>query len=134
MKKLVLALMAALPLFFTACDSHDHDHNDITITIESPTEGMALDSTNCGALEVHIDVKGTEELHDVEIKLAPENDPMNYILDVDAHSHDMEYHFVQTVDLCSFAAGTEFHVEVSTCKDHDCTEKATQEVHFSMAQ
>ena len=40
--------------------------------------------------------------------------------------------FEQEVDLCSYAAGTCFHLEIEACIDHDCAEKETAEVEFCL--
>jgi len=38
--------------------------------------------------------------------------------------------FEQEVDLCSYASGTCFHLEVFACKDHDCESREFAEVEF----
>ena len=54
------------------------------------------------------------------------------IIDYDKHSHDQVITFEQDVDLCGYAAGTCFHLEVEACIDHDCEEKQTADVEFCL--
>lgn len=134
MKKFKIHFLAILflGLSLTSCD-HDHDEeNKITIKIEEPTSGATISKDNCGDVHVHIDITGTSELHDVEIALHPEGDEDNKIIDYDKHSHENSLDFEQEVDLCSFAAGTCFHLEVAVCKDHECSEKETSDAEFCL--
>ena len=118
-----------LGLFITSCGDDDPT-NEITITIEEPTDGATI--TDCAEVHVHVDITASEENHEVEIILHPEGDTSDKIIDYDAHEHDKVIPFEQEVDLCSYAAGTCFHLEVSACIDHDCAEKATAEAEFCL--
>lgn len=137
MKKTALySLFALLSLgvCFTSCgdddDDHDHEDNKVTITIEEPTSGAVI--TDCGDVHIHIDIEATEELHEIEIELHPEDDVNNKILTHDKHTHDKVYNFEDEVNLCDFPAGTCFHLEVVACVDHDCDEKETADAEFCL--
>jgi len=108
----------------------DDDSNKITITIEEPTNDETI--TDCSDVHIHIDIVASDENHEVEIVLHPEGDVDDKILDIDMHDHDKEITFEQEVDLCSYPAGTCFHLEVEACKDHDCEEKETADVEFCL--
>ncbi len=124
-----LLAMLSLGLFFTACDK-DPVENTITITIEEPVDGENFNSANCSEIHVHVDVEASDENHGVEIILHPEGDVDDKIIDYDMHSHDKVITFEQEVDLCSYASGTCFHLEVFACKDHDCATRESADVEF----
>lgn len=132
LKFLYLFAFALLTLSITSCGDDDDDNNTITITIEEPADGETIARANCGDVHVHVEVVASDENHEVEIILHPEGDLDNKIIDYDVHEHDAVITFEQEVDLCSFAAGTCFHLEVEACVDHDCEEKATAEAEFCL--
>lgn len=121
-------------IFFTSCsddDDHDDDHNnEITITIEEPLNGETI--TDCANVHIHIDIEASDENHEVEIILHPEGDINDIILDFDLHDHDQVITFDQVIDLCSYPAGTCFHLEVEACVDHDCEEKSRADLEFCL--
>lgn len=133
MKKFKIYFLAVLflGLFLTSCGD-DHEDNVIKITIEEPTNGATIAKDKCGDVHVHIDIEASDENHEVEVVLHPEGDTSNKIIDYDKHSHDKVVKFEQEVDLCSFEAGTCFHLEVSACVDHDCKKKETAEAEFCL--
>lgn len=118
-------------LFITSCEKN-HDDNEITITIDEPTNGATIATADCGSVHVHLAIDASVENHVVEIVLHPEGDLDDKIIDFDKHTHDKEFKFEQELDLCGYAAGTCFHLEVSACVDHDCNEKSTAEAEFCL--
>lgn len=122
-------MFVALGLFATSCHNHSDD-NEITITIEEPTDDATI--TDCKEVHVHVKIEATDENHEVEIVLHPEGKKDDKIIDFDKHSHDKVVKFDQEVNLCSYEAGTCFHLEVSACVDHDCKEKKTADVEFCL--
>lgn len=124
-----LFAFVALGLLITSCGDDDDD-NKITITIEEPVDGETI--ADCADVHVHIDIDASVENHELEILLHPEGDVNDKILDSDMHEHDKEIKFEQTVDLCSYPAGTCFHLEVAACIDHDCETKETSDVEFCL--
>ncbi len=119
----------ALGLTFTSCDDDD-DTNKIKITIDEPMNGETI--TDCAEVHIHVDIEASIENHEIEIVLHTEDDVNDKIIDYDAHEHDKEIKFDQEVDLCSYPAGTCFHLEVVACVDHDCAEKSTADVEFCL--
>ena len=111
-------------------DDHDDDHddNEITINIESPTDGGTV--ADCAEVHIHVDVIATDENHEFELILHPDGDASNLILDVDMHDHDAVLNFEQDVNLCDFPAGTCFELDVVACVDHDCEETESASVNF----
>lgn len=134
--KLFSLLMVALSfsVIVSSCDKDDdemHNHdNEITINILEPAAGEII--SDASHAHVHIEIEATDENHEIEIVLHPENDTNDKIIDHDQHSHDTKIVFEQDVDLSDYPSGTEFHLEVEACVDHDCEEKATEEVSFSI--
>lgn len=114
----------------SGCKKDKEPVNEITITFDEPMEGETI--TDCADVHVHIDIVATDENHSVEIVLHPEGDVNDKILDVDLHDHDAVINFDQEVDLCSYPAGTCFHLEVEACVDHDCESKETKDVEFCL--
>jgi len=124
-----LFAFVALGLLITSCGDDD-DENIITITIEEPIDGETI--ADCAEVHVHIDVDASIENHEIEILLHPEGDVDDKIIDFDKHEHDKEVKFEQEVDLCSYPAGTCFHLEVAACADHDCEKMGTADVEFCL--
>ena len=124
--------LLCLGFFITSCgdDDDNDDNNTITITIEEPLNGETI--MDCADVHVHIDIEASDENHEVEIVLHPEGDVSDKIIDSDMHEHDKVITFEQEVDLCSYPAGTCFHLEVEACIDHDCEEKETADVEFCL--
>jgi len=120
--------LLCLGLVVTSCNGDDE--NKITITIEEPTNGETI--SDCSNVHVHVDIEASDENHEVEIILHPEGDVSDKILDIDMHEHDKVITIEQDVDLCSYAAGTCFHLEVEACLDHDCEEKETADAEFCL--
>ena len=115
----------------TSCGDDDDDvNNTITITIEEPLNGETI--TDCSQVHVHVDFVASDENHEVEVVLHPEGDVNDKIIDIDMHGHDQEITIEQEVDLCSYPAGTCFHLEVQACIDHDCEQTENAEVEFCL--
>lgn len=133
MKNLLLSAIALGVLSIVGCDKdddHDHDHNDITINILEPMQDEVI--TDASNVTIHIMFEGTEDLEEIEIVLyAHENEEMK-IIDFDNHTHAKTYEFLEEVDLSSYPAGTEFHLEIDVCEDHDCTEKVHKHLDFNL--
>lgn len=133
MKKLnylYLFAFLAVGVSMSSCGDDDDDANTITITIEEPINGETI--SDCSDVHIHIDIVASDENHEVEVVLHPEGDVDDKILDIDMHEHDKEIDIEQEVDLCSYPAGTCFHLEVEACIDHDCEEKETADVEFCL--
>lgn len=130
-----LFVFLSLGFLVVGCGDDDDGggtENQITITIEEPIDGENIAMASCADVHVHVDFSASVENHEVEIILHPEGDVNDKIIDYDEHAHDKEITFEQEVDLCSYGAGTCFHLEVFACVDHDCAEKASAEVEFCL--
>lgn len=128
MKRFHILLMAMLAMFvWTGCDNNNMV-NEIEIEFEDPMPGSTV--ADASRVEFHIHFTSTDELHDIEIKLHPDNDVGDLILDEDIHSHEMEYIFEDVRDLSAYPAGTKFHLEVEVCADHDCSEVKKSDMEF----
>ncbi|NBC08792.1 MAG: hypothetical protein GVY26_16500 [Bacteroidetes bacterium] len=132
-----ILLLALATLTFTACedeDDHDHDHdhgdNDITINFLEPGDGDTV--ADAADVHIHIDVEATDEVHNVDIILHPHDDIDDKILEENIHDHEKKVTFEQDIDLSSYPAGTEFHLEVEACKDHDCEDIVFEDIEFSI--
>jgi hypothetical protein len=124
---LFFAFAASVAFMFSSCDKHN---NDVTITIVSPTDGQTV--ANDSSVVVNVLVTASEEVEDVHIELHAHGST-DLILDSDVeHVHESSYSFTQTVDLSSYASGTEFHLMVSSSIDHDGDEKVTKEITFTI--
>lgn len=135
MKKLnfyFLAVFATMALFMVSCGEDEVVGNKITITVEEPLDGAKIDTADCDEVHIHVEFEATDENHEIEIVLHPEGDVNDKIIDFDKHDHDKKVVFEQEVDLCAYASGTCFHLEVVACVDHDCAEKATADVEFCL--
>ena len=154
MKKVLLPLLAIAVVSVVGCkkegctdsaaENYDSEatkddgsceyHNHATITFDEPMMGEVIPLANAGNVHVHIEVNYTIEGEEIEVKLHPEGDENDLIIDHDQHSHDNPIVFMQDVDLSSYAAGTEFHLEVKACEDHGCTESVIEDIHFELGQ
>ncbi len=127
-----LFAFATLGLSITGCSDDNDENNQITITIEEPVNGSTIAMADCGNVHIHVQVVASDENHELEIVLYPEGDINDKIIDYDAHDHDQTIEFEQNIDLCSYAAGTCFHLEVAACLGHDCAERATADAEFCL--
>ena len=135
MKELILGLMIGATASFVGCkEEEEHGHNHVTITFDEPMSEEVIPLADAASVHIHIDFVWEESGEAVEVKLHPEGDENDLIIDFDLHQHDSPYTFMQDVNLSSYAAGTEFHLEAKGCEDHDCDEFVTSDIHFSLGQ
>ncbi|MFK7810053.1 MAG: hypothetical protein AB8F74_19765 [Saprospiraceae bacterium] len=134
LKIFYLCVFLSAGFLFVGCgdDEDDEPENTVTITIEEPVNDETIAMADCAEVHIHIDFEASDENHEVEVVLHPEGDVNDKIIDYDEHGHDQKITFEQEVDLCSYPAGTCFHLEVSACVDHDCEEKSTAEAEFCL--
>ena len=114
---------------FTACEREDVA--SVEIAFEEPVAGEVVED----ASDVHIHVIFTAtsgDLHDIEVKLHPDGDVDDMIIDFDGHEHVESYDFVEDRDLSSYPSGTMFHLEAEACLDHDCEEVVREDIEFSI--
>ena len=133
LKPILFALLGVAAIF-QSCekedDMHEHEDNEVTITIQEPSDGEVV--ADASDVHVHIDFEATEENHEIEVLLYPKGDESDKILDVDMHEHDAKIEFEQEVDLSGYAGGTEFVLYAQACVDHDCGEIESKEIEFSI--
>lgn len=133
-KNLFLLIFALGALTFLGCndddDDHDHGDNDITITFLEPGDGETV--ADASDVHIHVRVEASDENHELEIKLHPDDDVSDLIIDFDQHTHDKVVDFEQDIDLSAYPAGTKFHLEVEACKDHDCEDTVFADIEFSI--
>jgi hypothetical protein len=112
-------------------DNNDDDHNDnmVTVAIASPTNGGTI--ADCSVVHVHIDVIASVENHQVEVLLY-ERDTEEEVLDIDMHDHDTMILIERDLDLCNYAAGTCFVLDVLACVNHSCEETSTATAEFCL--
>jgi hypothetical protein len=116
-------------LYLNSCHDHDEE-NTTTIEIVSPKSGSkVLDSKK---VEVHVKFTATTELHNMAIKLHPDANPSNNIIDWDKHNLEKAYEYKVTKDLSSFPAGTKFRLKVELCEDHDCKNVKLEDIEFTI--
>lgn len=122
----------AFCLFLLGTIGCDKESN-ITITFEEPTNEATVSDPK--DVHIHIDVSSDEEFDVFRVTLENETTektiaPLNPF---EKHVHGKTYEFEQEMDLSSYPSGTEFHLEVEICKDHDCKEIAkTEAIHFKI--
>ena len=126
----LLSLLSFAFIMVSCGDDEEEGTNEITITIQEPTDGEVI--ADCADVHVHIDFDATVENHEIEILLHREGDVNDVALEYDEHDHDKSITFEQDVNLCDYPAGTCFHLEVAACVDHDCEEKTTAEAEFCL--
>lgn len=126
-----LLLLSGMALSITACND-DHDHNHIDISFLEPVNDQVIPMAEANDVHIHVRFEADEENHQIYVRLYPENDPNNLILDIDRHSHQQTVDIEEDLDLSSFPAGTEFHLEAEACEDHDCNEVVSNDIHFSI--
>lgn len=134
MKKVILGLMVVVTASFVGCKEEEHGHNHVTITFEEPVNDAVIPLADAASVHIHIEFVYEEEGEEIEVKLHPEGDENDLIIDYDLHTHDNPISFEQDVNLSSYAAGTEFHLTAKACEDHSCDEFVTSDIHFSLGQ
>ena len=134
MRKVLFVGLLIAASGFVGCntDEDDDDHNHVTITFDEPTNGEVVLLATADDVHVHIEFVFEGESHGIEVKLHPEGDETDLIIDYDSHSHDLEQTFMQEVDLSSYATGTEFHLEATGFTNHDETEFESADIHFEL--
>ena len=126
---LFACLLAVSVIGLSSC-SKDEENNSITIRMISPTSGQKVaDPKN---VLVKVEVEASDENHEVEVYLYAHGASDSKIIDKHIHDHDKVVKFEQAVDLSSFPAGTDFHLKVEACSDHDCEAKVEKEIEFSI--
>lgn len=132
MKKLISisAIFVFVMLAASSCKKDDHNH--VEVEFLSPMDEATV--ANPAAVNIKIKFTAEEELHDIEITLKKEGDSVAIAPFSPMHVHDHEKTITidETVNLSSYPAGTEFHLEVEACEDHDCEEKVTKSIHFKI--
>jgi hypothetical protein len=129
MKKIILSVLgiSLSAIVFFSCTK---EHNHVNIEFLSPVDNATV--ADPSTVNLKIKFTAEVELEGIEVKLmedstgasiAPFN-PMNI------HEHVKEYTLDETVNLSSYPAGTEFHLDVTACENHDCSEKVTKSIHF----
>ncbi len=136
MKKFILPVLALGLFTFSACDdAHDHDHGHVTISFLHPTDNEQIPVAQANNVDIHVkfewDSEGGEA---VKVKLIAEVSPELVIIDFDQHQHENMFEFEQAVNLSSYPAGTEFHLEAKGCEDHDCVEFKEASIHFTLVE
>ena len=126
--KSVYLIAGLLALSLLSCKDKE---NIISIEFEEPLAGEVV--ANAADVHIHVHITATDEMDDVEILLHPENNASDLILEVDEHVHGQsEFVFTEDLDLSSYPSGTTFHLEALVCADHDCKEKTTGDITFSI--
>lgn len=132
--KMLVAGILVVVLGTTSCkeDGHDHEHNTVLIEFLEPGDGQVISMAESSNVHIHVRFSATEENHEVAVKLYPEGDPGNLLLNFDLHDHDAIINVEEDLDLSSFAPGTEFHLEAEACENHDCIEVVSRDIHFTI--
>jgi hypothetical protein len=135
MKKILFVGLLIAGAGIVGCNTDDHDHDDATatITFDEPMNDEVIPLANADDVHIHIEFAFDPEGHEIEVKLHPEGDETNLIIDYDEHNHASAVTFMQNVDLSAYP-GTEFHLEAKACLDHDCAESTISDIHFSIGQ
>ena len=103
--KSLVAGFLVLALGATSCkeDGHDHDDNTVLIEFLEPGNEQVIPMADASNVHIHVRFTATEENHEVAVKLYPEGDPGNLLLNFDLHDHDVVINVEEDLDLSSFA-------------------------------
>ena len=123
----MLVLLSALVL--TACNQEEIAA--VEIEFEEPMAGEVV--ADASDVHIHVHFRATSgEFHEVEVMLHPDGDVSDMIIEFDQHEHTDDFVFEQELDLSSYPAGTEFHLEAKACLDHDCESVEEGDIEFSI--
>jgi hypothetical protein len=128
--RFVFAVFLGLSVILSQSACKKDDLNEITINIIKPTANQTV--ANKAAVEIQVEVEASVENHEVEVVVYRHGNEANPVFDWDQHAHDKKITLTETIDLSSFATGTEFHLKVIACKDEDCTEEVKKEITFKI--
>ncbi|MBI1192805.1 MAG: hypothetical protein GC205_06495 [Bacteroidetes bacterium] len=127
-----LFALATLTFAISSCNKEgDDDHNHVDIAFLEPSNGQSFTGADAANVHIHVRFTADEENEAIVLRLYPEGDPTNLILNIDLHEHDQVIDIEEDVDLSAYPAGTEFHLEAEACEDHDCIEVVTDDIHFT---
>lgn len=126
-KFLIVSVLAVLLFGWSSC--HKHGESEIEIDIISPAANSVV--SNPSSVSINISFKATKgELHEIEVKLYPKNNPGDRIIDFERHVHQKSFTFNETRDLSSYPAGTAFILKAEAEKDHDGDRKVEKSIEF----
>jgi hypothetical protein len=128
--KLLKTFVLSIMLLTILSSCHKHDDIDVTIDIISPVANQVM--ANPAEVLFNIIFTASGELHDIEIKVYPKDNPQDLILDFDLHEHKKVYEFTETRDLSSYPAGTTFVLDVDAYRDEEGTKKETKKIEFKI--
>lgn len=128
MKHLIILTLLSFSLLIGSCQKHDDI--DITIDILSPVANQVV--ANPANTVFNVIFTGTGNLHDIEIRVFPQDNPSDLIIDYDSHEHQTSYEFMEVRDLSAYAAGTTFVMEIEAYKDEEGNEKNEKSISFSI--
>jgi hypothetical protein len=117
---------------FSSCGDDDEPIPTIEIEFEEPTAGEVVADASDVHIHIHLHAMNGAEVGDLEVELHPDDDASDKIIEYDEHIHMEEYDFEQDIDLSGYPSGTEFHLEVKVCGDHDCELSASDDIEFSI--
>ncbi|MBX2927709.1 MAG: hypothetical protein KF852_07745 [Saprospiraceae bacterium] len=125
---LFIALFGALLLTAAGCEKEAS--NEITINIISPVADQVM--ANPGSVLIHIEFEATEENEAIEVYIHRDGNVNDVVFEWDTHEHDKKIVLMETIDLSSYPSGTKFHLEAEACKDHDCKNRVSKHIEFTI--
>ena len=133
MKKFLLPTLAIALFTLPACEDDHDEHSHATITFLHPADNETIALADADAVDIHVRFEWEgEEGEAVEVKLIAEGQADSLLIDFDLHQHDALYEFEELVNLSSFPAGTEFHLEAKAFENHEGTEFVESSIHFTL--
>jgi hypothetical protein len=126
MKDLIILAVLIFSLLIASC--HKHDDIEITIDILSPVANQVV--SNPALTLFNVTFTGTGSLHDIEIRVFPENNPSDLIINYDSHEHQATFEFMEVRDLSGYPGGTSFVMEIEAYKDEAAKHKEEKSISF----
>lgn len=128
--KLYITILSIISItILGSCHKHNHAGN-VTIEIESPTEGMILISGD--SLDIHIHYTSDDMIHNVEVKVVNETNNNEIVYSFDEHVHaENSYSFEDKIPL-TVTENSMFHIETIVSGHGFNDDLFTEKVNFEV--
>lgn len=127
-----LLLFALLFVVFNLSSCKKDGLESIEIIFINPVNNQVLTAEQAENLEITITLRAERDLEEFFVKVSPQNNPSDLIVDASKHSHRNELTVNYSRDLSLYPSGTIFLLSVEACSNHVCNATISESIQFSI--